>query len=371
MVNGLRQKVKTSTLCTHIFSSESDAGWFTAKLQLNAVSTLFQKEPSQGLPSHSSEEESRQMEEILRLEREIERLQKQQEDSMSLLGDVPKEELRRLRDAEIYRLEKEASRVATEFLDLLDFGGLEPSLSSEENLHDPTESTAPLAEEEVDEGFPAEDECIPLPDFPPLAKVPLDKDVLQSIPPPPPAFAEGQVNTPSPGTSVPSKLPPLTPNGLCVTHPQTSRPPPTPAAEANGKKQPSHGASDFEHVCEEPSHSNVPDTESDYDQEEFEEAHGSSGTSTNDGNITDEEVLRKSGTQNSLDSFKGSSDSVRTKHFCQIITIQRQDLVESENHRFPQFFSSLMLICTVLLSSVVICLGITDFKKIVLNPLQT
>uniref|UniRef100_A0A665WUU9 Unconventional myosin-X-like n=1 Tax=Echeneis naucrates TaxID=173247 RepID=A0A665WUU9_ECHNA len=202
---------------------------------------------------HTSEEESRQMEEILRLEREIERLQKQQEDGVSLLGDVSREELRQMRNAEIYRLEKEASRVATEFLELLDFGGLEPSLSSEENLHDPTESTAPLAEEEVDEGFHAEDECVPLPDFPLPAAVPLDKEVFQSIPPPPPAFAEGVVEL---------------------------------------------------------SHSNLPDTESDYDQEEFEEVHGSSGASTNDGHITDEEVLRKSsGTQNSFDSFRGSSDS--------------------------------------------------------------
>uniref|UniRef100_A0A8D3AG11 Unconventional myosin-X-like n=1 Tax=Scophthalmus maximus TaxID=52904 RepID=A0A8D3AG11_SCOMX len=190
---------------------------------------------------HTSEEESRQMEEILRLEREIERLQKQQEDGVSLLGDVSQEELRQMRDAEIFRLEKEASRVATEFLELLDFGGLEPSLSSEENLHDPTESTAPLAEEEVDEGFHAEEECVPLPDFPP-----------------------------------PAALCQVTTNGL----------------------------------SEEPSHSNLPDTESDYDQEEFEEAQGSSGASTNDGHITDEEVLRKSScTQNSLDSFRGSSDS--------------------------------------------------------------
>uniref|UniRef100_A0A8C4DHE7 Myosin-X n=1 Tax=Dicentrarchus labrax TaxID=13489 RepID=A0A8C4DHE7_DICLA len=221
-------------------------------------------------------EESRQMEEILRLEREIERLQKQQEDGVSLLGDVSHEELRQMRDAEIYRLEKEASRVATEFLELLDFGGLEPSLSSEENLHDPTESTAPLAEEEVDEGFHADDECIPLPDFPPPAVVPLDKEVFQNS--------------------------------------QTSRPPPPPpAAVTNGERLSCHRGirgSDFEPVSEEPPHQNMPDTESDYDQEEFEEAHGSSGASTNDGHITDEEVLRKSScTQNSLDSFRGSSDS--------------------------------------------------------------
>uniref|UniRef100_A0A669F927 Unconventional myosin-X n=1 Tax=Oreochromis niloticus TaxID=8128 RepID=A0A669F927_ORENI len=262
---------------------------------------------------HSSEEESRQMEEILRLEREIERLHKQQEDSVSLLGDVSREELRQMRDAEIYRLEKEASRVATEFLELLDFGGLEPSLSSEENLHDPAESTAPLAEEEVDEGFHAEDERIALPDFPPPAAVPLDKAVFQSIPPPPPAFAGGLVVSSSSASPAAGKLSQDTPNGLShapvLTDSQIPHPPPPPLV-TNGEKRPRQRASDFEPVNEESTHTNLPDVESDYDQEEFEEVHGSSGASTNDGHITDEEVLRKSScTQNSLDSFRGSSDS--------------------------------------------------------------
>ncbi|KAM7380623.1 hypothetical protein PAMP_003904 [Pampus punctatissimus] len=289
-----------------------------------SVSFRLQKELSQTLShNYTTEEESRQMEEILRLEREIERLQKQQEDGVSLLGDVSHEELRQMRDAEIYRLEKEASRVATEFLELLDFGGLEPSLSSEENLHDPTESTAPLAEEEVDEGFHADDECVPLPDFPPPAAVPLDKELFQSIPPPPPAFAEGLLNPPSASCAAPANLSPFTPNGLSHAPvlrdskipgpPLPPPPPPPPPSLTNGEKQPFQRASrgsDFEPVIEEASHSNLPDTESDYDQEEFEEAHGSSGASTNDGHITDEEVLRKSScTQNSLDSFRGSSDS--------------------------------------------------------------
>uniref|UniRef100_A0A3B3XUK1 Myosin X, like 3 n=1 Tax=Poecilia mexicana TaxID=48701 RepID=A0A3B3XUK1_9TELE len=248
--------------------------------------------------NHTSEEESRQMEEILRLEREIERLQKQQEDGVSLLGDVSREELRQMRDAEIYRLEKEASRVATEFLELLDFGGLEPSLSSEENLHEVNESAAPLAEEEVDEGFPAEDECVPLPDFPPPAAVPLDTDVFQSIPPPPPAFAEGVTVSSSSGPhSGPEKLPPATTNGLnhtpIVTDSQTRPPPPSPLIVTNGERQPCQTTTrtlDFVPLNDVPSQSNLPDAESDYDQEEFEEAHGSSGASINDGHITDEEV---------------------------------------------------------------------------------
>lgn len=262
------------------------------------------------------------MEEILRLEREIERLQKQQEDGVSLLGDVSHEELRRMRDAEIYRLEKEASRVATEFLELLDFGGLEPSLSSEENLHEANESAAPLAEEEVDEGFPAEEECVPLPDFPPPASVPLDKDVFQSIPPPPPAFAEGVLVSSSSGAhSAPEKPTAVIPNGLnhtsCLTVSQATQPPssPSPHIMTNREMQPckrTSRTSDFVPLNDVPLQSNLPDAESDYDQEEFEEAHGSSGASIIDGHITDEEVLRESScTQNSLDSFRGSSDSVR------------------------------------------------------------
>lgn len=277
----------------------------------------LQKEPAVApAHSHTSEEESRQMEEILRLEREIERLQRQQEDGVSLLGDVPKEELRRLRDAEIYRLEKEASRVATEFLELLDFGGLEPSMSSEENLHDPAESTAPLAEEEVDEGFHAEDECVPLPDFPPPAAAPLDRELFQSVPPPPPAFSEGQLDG-GPSCNQ-SRLSLTVPNGHSHVPPlsrsQTSRPPAL-LPLTNGElppppSPPCQRASRGSEV--EPPRSDTHDNESDYDQEEFEEAHGSSGASTNDGNITDEDALRKSCTHNSLDSFRGSSDSVRT-----------------------------------------------------------
>uniref|UniRef100_A0A673L1K4 Unconventional myosin-X-like n=1 Tax=Sinocyclocheilus rhinocerous TaxID=307959 RepID=A0A673L1K4_9TELE len=222
---------------------------------------IQQEEEESNRRQEELKKESRQMEEILRLEREIERLQRQRDEGVSLLNGSSRDELQQKRDAEIYRLEKEASRVATEFLDMLDFGSLEQSLSSEENLHDPSETTAPLAEEEVDEGFHADDECIPLHDFPLPAAVPMDKEILSSLPPPPPAFAES----------------------LVIVLP-----------------------------VEETSFSILPDTESDYDQEEFEEALGSCGDagSTNDGHLTDEEVLHRSScTYNSTDSFRGSSDS--------------------------------------------------------------
>uniref|UniRef100_A0A8C3VCM9 Myosin X n=1 Tax=Catharus ustulatus TaxID=91951 RepID=A0A8C3VCM9_CATUS len=114
------------------------------------------------------EEERRQMEEILRLEKEIEKLQQQKEDHMSVISEDTRSEIYRQREEEIQRLEKEASRVAQEFLELLDFGNLdesvqnlEHSLSSEGTLNIDCSLVAPLAEEEVDEGFHADDEGRP------------------------------------------------------------------------------------------------------------------------------------------------------------------------------------------------------------------
>uniref|UniRef100_A0A669PUA9 Myosin X n=1 Tax=Phasianus colchicus TaxID=9054 RepID=A0A669PUA9_PHACC len=112
--------------------------------------------------------ERRQMEEILRLEKEIEKLQQQKEDHMSIICENTRNEINRQREEEIQRLEKEASRVAQEFLELLDFGNLdesvqnlERSLSSEGTLNIDCSLVAPLAEEEVDEGFHADDEVRP------------------------------------------------------------------------------------------------------------------------------------------------------------------------------------------------------------------
>ncbi|MBN3318937.1 MYO10 protein, partial [Atractosteus spatula] len=219
------------------------------------------------------EEESRQMEEILRLEREIERLQKQREDGVSLLCETSRTELQLRREAEIQRLEKEASRVAQEFLELLDFGGLEHSLSSEENLNEPLETTtAPLAEEEVDEGFHAEDETNPLPGA--------EEDIFANLPPPPPDLIAPEIVEEEDDGDDYQSIDQAIPESLADS--------------------------------EEPIYNVPPDLESDYDHDEFEEALASSGDagSTNDGHLTDEEVLRKSTcTYNSLDSYRGSSDS--------------------------------------------------------------
>ncbi len=111
------------------------------------------------------------MEEILRLEREIERLQKKKEDGVSMLCESSRQELCLARGAEVLRQKKAASRVATEFLELLDTGGPEV-IPGEAKQPDPRPAAA--TEEEVDEGFHAEEECIPLPEFPPPVEGPVD-----------------------------------------------------------------------------------------------------------------------------------------------------------------------------------------------------
>ncbi|XP_059823439.1 unconventional myosin-X-like [Hypanus sabinus] len=69
--------------------------------------------------------ESRQMEEIVRLENEIQRLQSQQGSSCERVNGTSQSEEDSQRQEEILHLKSESSRVTQEFLDLLDFGGLD------------------------------------------------------------------------------------------------------------------------------------------------------------------------------------------------------------------------------------------------------
>uniref|UniRef100_A0A671KQT4 Unconventional myosin-X-like n=1 Tax=Sinocyclocheilus anshuiensis TaxID=1608454 RepID=A0A671KQT4_9TELE len=225
------------------------------------------EEEKEGEKSPHSSEEHRQMEEILRLEQEIERLQKKKEDGVSMLCESSRQELRLRRDAEVLRQKKAASRVATEFLDLLDTGGPEVIPG---DAKQPAPRPAGATEEEVDEGFHAEEECIPLPEFPPPVEGPVDQEILGTLPPPPPAFAEGTVAPSAP--NVPPGAPP-------------PPPPPLPGEE-------------------EPIYSVPGDGESDYDQDDLEDGQSSIAA-------TDTEQARKSTCTNaSQESYNRSSDSV-------------------------------------------------------------
>uniref|UniRef100_A0A7N8YDV4 Myosin X n=1 Tax=Mastacembelus armatus TaxID=205130 RepID=A0A7N8YDV4_9TELE len=112
--------------------------------------------------------EASQVEEILRLEREIQVLQRQKERQELSLTEASLNRLQRLRDQELRRLEDEACKAAQQFLDSLNFDeidecvrNIESSLGVGEGDEKEKEGGRRRGsdEEEVDEGFGADDEA--------------------------------------------------------------------------------------------------------------------------------------------------------------------------------------------------------------------
>uniref|UniRef100_W5N4L7 Myosin X n=1 Tax=Lepisosteus oculatus TaxID=7918 RepID=W5N4L7_LEPOC len=109
--------------------------------------------------------DSTQVEEILRLEREIQELQRKKEQQELSLTQASLLRLQLLRDEELRRLEDEACRAAQEFLASLNFDeidecvrDIESSLSAGGQPY-PREEEEGEGEEEVDEGFGADDDA--------------------------------------------------------------------------------------------------------------------------------------------------------------------------------------------------------------------
>eukprot|EP00064_Thunnus_orientalis_P020257 superscaffoldBa00005473_g20391 len=112
--------------------------------------------------------EASQVEEILRLEREIQSLQRQKERQELSLTEASLNRLQLLRDQELRRLEDEACKAAQQFLDSLNFDeidecvrNIESSLGVREGEEKEKEGGRRRGndEEEVDEGFGADDEA--------------------------------------------------------------------------------------------------------------------------------------------------------------------------------------------------------------------
>ncbi|XP_074857772.1 unconventional myosin-X-like [Carettochelys insculpta] len=247
--------------------------------QVEALRTQEEEVPLQ-------EEERRQMEEILRLEKEIEKLQQQQKaDHMPIACENTKNEINRQREEEIQRLEKEASRVAQEFLELLDFGNLdesvqslEHSLSNDGTLNIDCSLVAPLAEEEIDEVFHADEEGLPAPSL-----VVLDQQGPRTSN----NYSEEETYTNLPFLRRGEAEVDRTTESIYHTVSETLR-------SNSGEMG-------------EPIYSFPPDVESDYDHEEF-DGFGDTGSTLTEP-LNDEEILRRShGT--SMDSNHGSLDSL-------------------------------------------------------------
>lgn len=244
------------------------------------------------------------MEEILRLEKEIEKLQQQKEDHMSIICENTRNEINRQREEEIQRLEKEASRVAQEFLELLDFGNLdesvqnlERSLSSEGTLNIDCSLVAPLAEEEVDEGFHADDEGRPTSSLVVLNQhgTRNSNNYSEEVADTSLSLLHSEV-----GEVVPAPEQPVERSTSLKEQRALSDP-----AESIYSTVSDTQRSNSREVGE-PIYTSPPDVESDYDHEEFDGCGDAGSTSAEP--LNGEEGLRHShGT--SLDSNRGSLDS--------------------------------------------------------------
>uniref|UniRef100_A0A7M4FDX9 Myosin X n=1 Tax=Crocodylus porosus TaxID=8502 RepID=A0A7M4FDX9_CROPO len=108
---------------------------------------------SEGVISGFMQNKNKQVEEILRLEKEIEDLQRMKEQQELSLTEASLQRLQQLRVEELRRLEDEACRAAQEFLESLNFDEIDECVRNIER------SLSPYPEEEVDEGFDADDDA--------------------------------------------------------------------------------------------------------------------------------------------------------------------------------------------------------------------
>lgn len=116
-------------------------------------------------------QDTTQVEEILRLEREIQDLQRKKEQQELSLTEASLQRLQLLRDDELRRLEEEACRAAQEFLESLNFDEIDECVRNIESCLSVGSGEAvimdkpnfnfsqPNPEEEVDEGFEADDDA--------------------------------------------------------------------------------------------------------------------------------------------------------------------------------------------------------------------
>uniref|UniRef100_UPI00398E4DB6 unconventional myosin-X-like n=1 Tax=Pristiophorus japonicus TaxID=55135 RepID=UPI00398E4DB6 len=237
--------------------------------------------------------ESKQMQEIVRLEHEIQRLQNQKGSSSVSCCTLSRGEMESRREEEIKRLEKEASRVAQEFLDLLNFGALdetgrtlEPPMSSEANLPD-TSSIGLCPKQEVDEAFHADMEMSTDADRQP-SQMRISDCSQDSV----------YVNLP---------LPSKTPEGRYISLDWRAEHTSDGQLDSEVIYNTVPGSVDRpEDNDEEPIYSLPPDVESDYDHDEFDDAVAGYGEAGG----AQEGLRMSSSTSRSVDAYRCSSDSL-------------------------------------------------------------
>ncbi|XP_058879087.1 unconventional myosin-X-like isoform X2 [Acipenser ruthenus] len=141
------------------------------KQQELAALLKAQEEEMEHSQAGEKPQDTTQVEEILRLEREIQDLQRKKEQQELSLTEASLQRLQLLRDDELRRLEEEACRAAQEFLESLNFDEIDECVRNIESCLSVGSGEAvsmdkpnfnfsqPNPEEEVDEGFEADDDA--------------------------------------------------------------------------------------------------------------------------------------------------------------------------------------------------------------------
>ncbi|XP_061776699.1 unconventional myosin-X isoform X1 [Nerophis ophidion] len=251
---------KTTTLTANIASRSCEEQQQDEELTSSSPDSLEEgtanslKEQEETLEEEEAKrpQEASQVEEILRLEREIQSLQMQKERQELSLTEASLQRLQHLRDQELQRLEEEACKAAQHFLQSLNFDeidecvrNIESSLAVEGRVKE---------EEEVDEGFGADEEAFkdsPNPsehghsDGQRTSGIRTSDDSSEEDP-----YANDGVIPPLPPTTVLLQSPPLLP------------PPATCLRISSVKEEP---------LSDRPVELIPPDEDSDYDQDDYDE----------------------------------------------------------------------------------------------------
>uniref|UniRef100_A0A8C9Z700 Myosin X n=1 Tax=Sander lucioperca TaxID=283035 RepID=A0A8C9Z700_SANLU len=294
-------------------------------------------------------QEVSQVEEILRLEREIQSLQRQKERQELSLTEASLNRLQLLRDQELRRLEDEACKAAQQFLDSLNFDeidecvrNIESSLGVGEGEEKEKRSGRRRGndEEEVDEGFGADDEAFkdsPNPsehghsDGQRTSGIRTSDDSSEEDP-----YANDGVTPPLPPTALlhqPLPLPPV--------------PPACHSASSSGDSAYCHAQASSEAQSDDLVELIPPDEDSDYDQDDYDEgailSSGSVAFSNPRSGQWSPDYRGSVGTYNSSGAYRFSSDGAQSSFEDSEDDFDRFDTDDELSYRRDSVYSCVTL----------------------------
>ncbi|XP_037643194.1 unconventional myosin-X isoform X1 [Sebastes umbrosus] len=317
--------------------------------------TLEELESAEALAEPSEQEavirphEASQVEEILRLEREIQSLQRLKERQELSLTEASLNRLQLLRDQELMRLEDEACKAAQQFLDSLNFDeidecvrNIESSLGVGEGEEKEKESGRRRGndEEEVDEGFGADDEAFkdsPNPsehghsDGQRTSGIRTSDDSSEEDP-----YANDGVTPPLPPTALlhqPLPLPPV--------------PPACHSASSSGDSVYCHPQASSEAQSDDLVELIPPDEDSDYDQDDYDEgaivSSGSVAFSNPRSGQWSPDYRGSVGTYNSSGAYRFSSEGAQSSFEDSEDDFDRFDTDDELSYRRDSVYSCVTL----------------------------